>query len=294
MTEDKQQVFSDEAIRRFLLGSLNSNEQSRFEQSLFVDESLEERVRLGELELSDDYTAGRLSRAERELFRLRFLLTAEREKKVAVSKALHDNFAFSPAIPQDSFWQQANSFFDIRRHAWKYAFAGLVLTLLLAGAALLVKKERSRLVDDSFRPPRTAPRPSATAMPQPAHHPPNSSVPTHTETSPTLPLHDGLTTSVLLASGTPLDSAPTISASGEVVRVQLILNEPLAESYAVSVTTVAGESVFSADALQRTEEKTLGFDVPAGSIKRGDFQVTLTRLDGDAKQSVETYYFRVR
>src|SRR6202007_585924 len=98
MIEDNQQAFSDEAVRRFLLGSLNTTEQSLFEHSLFVDEAPAQRVRLAELKLPDDYKPNRLSRADRDLFRRRFLLTADREKKLEVSRALHENFAASLSI----------------------------------------------------------------------------------------------------------------------------------------------------------------------------------------------------
>lgn len=293
MIENNQQQFSDEAVRRFLLGSLNTTEQSLFEHSLFVDETLEERVRLTELELSDDYTANRLSRADRDLFRRRFLLTTDREQKVVVSKALHDNFAFSPSIVQETVWQRIDGLFDIRRHAWKYAFAALILAVLLMATALLVKKEQPRFVYP-FRAPRAAPRPSATSTPRITNHSTNGPAPSHSETSPALPLHDGLTTSVVLNTATPLASAPTISASGDLITVQLILNEPVAGSYEVNVANISGEPVFSADGLQRTDDRTLGFDVPVSSIKPGDFQVTLTRFDGESKQTAGVYYFRVR
>jgi hypothetical protein len=292
MIEGNQPAFSDESIRRFLLGSLNATDQTLLEHSLFVDDTLEERVRLAELELSDDYTANRLNRADRDLFRQRFLLTADREKKLEVSSALHQNFAGSVAIGGAGFWQSAVGVLNIRGHAWKYAFATLVLLLLLLGTALMIRRESLQFVN--VRPPRVSPRPTATAAPQRANHPSNSSAPVHTETSPPLPLHEEVTTSVVLDWGTPLESAPTISTSGDIITVQLMLDEPQAESYGVSVTTTSGDAVFSADGLKRTEEKTLGFNVPTGLIKPGEFQVTLTRLEGESKQSAGTYYFRVR
>jgi hypothetical protein len=291
MIENNQHDFSDEAVRRFLLGSLSPTEQSRFEHSLFVDDALEERVRLAELELSDDYSANRLSRAERDLFRQRFLLTADREKKLEVSKALQREFAGTVAIEGAGWWQGVAGIFDIRRHAWKYAFATLALILLFLATALLVRKEQSRVV---FTPSRPGPKPSATTTPRMTNHSTNTPAPSHNETSPELPLHEGLTTSVVLDTGTPLESAPAISVNGENVTVQLMLDEPLSESYEVSVMTVAGESVFSANELKRTEDKTLGFDLPASSIRAGDFQVALTRIDGESRQSAGTYYFRVR
>ena len=123
MFEGNAAPYSDETIRRFLLGRLSATEQSGFEHSLFLDETLEERVRLAELELSDEYTANRLSRADRDTFRQRFLLTADRKRKLEVSKVLHDNFAAPHSISSAGFWQNAVGIFDIRRHAWKYAFA---------------------------------------------------------------------------------------------------------------------------------------------------------------------------
>jgi len=294
MIEDKQQMFSDEAIRGFLLGSLNSTDQSRFEHSLFIDDTLEERVRLAELELSDDYTANRLSRADRDLFQQRFLLTADREKTLEVSRALHHNFAAPDSIARATFWQNAVSILDIRRHAWKYAFAALALMLLLLTTALLVKKDQPRWYVYPFKPPKAGPKASAASTPRMMGHSNNAPAPSHSETSPALPLHEGLTTSVVLQADTPLESAPTISASGDNVTVQLTLNAPVVESYEVNVMTMAGESVFSSDALKRSEGQTLGFDVPTDSLKKGDFQVILTRVDGDSKQIAGTYYFRVR
>src|SRR5437016_3021922 len=140
MPDNEQRNFPDETIRRFLLGNLNRAERSLFEQSLFADDVLEERVRLTELELADDYASGRLSHPEQITFRERFLLTTDRQTKLQVSKAIHTNFATSAALMHgDGVFQRIMNAFDFRRHVWKYAFATLILVLLLA-TALLVKK----------------------------------------------------------------------------------------------------------------------------------------------------------
>lgn len=294
MIEDKQPAFSDETIRRFLLGSLNSTDQSSFEHSLFVDGHLEERVRLAELELSDDYAANRLSHADRELFQQRFLVTTNRQRTLAVSRALQHNFAVADSIARVGFWQKAVSIFDVRHHGLKYAFATLTLILLLLATALLVKKDQSRLVFFPFKPPKAGPRPGATSTPRMTNHSTNAPAPAHNETSPVLPSHEGLTASVVLDAETPLGSAPTISASGDTVIVQLKLAEPLAGAYGAKVITMAGESVFSASSLQRAEENSLAFDLPMSAIKPGDFQIVLTRVDDDSNQSAAIYFFRVR
>jgi hypothetical protein len=292
---DPRQKFSDETIRRFLLGGLNASEQASFEQSLFVDDELLERVRLAELELSDDYATDRLSKSERETFGARFLLTADRRRQVDVSRTLQWKFSGRRSATADkSIWARLTNAFDLRAHPWRYALAGLILMLLL-GSALLLTRERSRIARRSpFTPSPAAPKPTGAATPVNLHHSPNSPAPAHTEQPPALPLHEGLTPSVLLDSNTPLEAAPVITTTSDVVTLELRLDQPLADYYDVNVMTAAGESVFMTNAIKRTEPNTIGFNVPASAIDPGDFQIALTSVDGESKQSVGIYYFRVR
>jgi len=290
---NQRPAFSDEMIRRFLLGTLSETERARFEQSLFTDDELSERVRLAELELSDDFAAGRLSPPERDLFGAGFLLTDDRQGQVKVSEALQERMSFpSPVRVHQSMLAPVVSVFDLRRHAWKYAFAALILMLLLGGA-LLVRKERSREAQ-RHNPTPAAPKPSVTAVPNPAHHSGNSTVPAHPEESPALPLHEGSTPSVVLNSNTPVEASPVIRTSGDIVTVELRLDQPLADSYDVQVMTTAGEPVFLTNGIKRTDTDTLGFDVPASAIERGDFQIVLRRVDGESRKNAGTYYLRVR
>ena len=72
-------VFSDDAIRRFLLGELTVTEQAAFENRLVADDELEARVRLSELGLADDYVQQRLTRAESLRVQECFLVTRDRD-----------------------------------------------------------------------------------------------------------------------------------------------------------------------------------------------------------------------
>src|SRR5438552_16173724 len=85
--------FSDETIRRFLLGGLSASEQPLFEQRLFTDDGLDARVRLAEFDLADDYAFERLNASERSLFEEKFLLTSDRRQNLEVSRVLRDRFA---------------------------------------------------------------------------------------------------------------------------------------------------------------------------------------------------------
>lgn len=293
MTEENQQ-FSEEAIRRFLLGKLSQPELAAFEQSLVTNDELSERVRLAELELSDDYVANRLSESERQGFAAGFLLTADRQWQLNVSRALQQKLSAPTRVRMHkSILARFVSLFDVRAHAWKYAFAALILMLLL-GTALLLKREQLRIAGGPPSSRSPAPKLTGTPTTQPMHHVPNSAPPTHAEQSPALPLHEGLTPSVVLNANTPLEAAPVIRTSGDVLTLELRLDQPLAGCYDVHVMTTSGESVFIENAIKRTEADTLGFDVPASAIESGDFQIVLMRADSEPKQRAGTYYLRVR
>jgi post-segregation antitoxin (ccd killing protein) len=286
-------AYSDETIRQFLLGALSATELAHFEQSLFTDDELSERVRLAELELSDEYAAGRLSGSEQNLFETGFLLTADRQRELNVSRALQQTLTLpSPARVPASLGAQILSVFDLRTHAWKYAFAALILMLVL-GTALLVRKQRLQITQRHDPTPVT-PKPSATAIPDRANHPHNSSAPSHREEPPALPLHEDSAPGVVLNSNTPLQAAPVIRTSGDTVTIELRLDQPLADAYDVNIMTTDGESLFIENAIKRTQADTLAFDVPASAIESGDFQIALMRADGEPKQRAGVYYFRVR
>ena len=97
LNDDGVQQVSDETIRRFLLGGLSVSDQPLFEQSLFLSEGLDTRVRLAEVELADDYAYGRLTPADRKLFEENFLVTADRERELRVSDVLRQRFSTAPA-----------------------------------------------------------------------------------------------------------------------------------------------------------------------------------------------------
>src|SRR5882762_3277006 len=82
--------FSDETIRRFLLGELSESEQPLFEERLFTDAGFGARVCLVEMELADDYAFVRLNAPDRALFEERYLVTSKRQRALNVSTALRD------------------------------------------------------------------------------------------------------------------------------------------------------------------------------------------------------------
>src|SRR6266496_4318147 len=91
--ENGLQEFSEETVRRFLLGRLSASERRLFEQRFITDDGLDARVRLAEFDLADDYAFERLSAPDRRLFEQRFLLTSNRQHQLMVSEALRARFS---------------------------------------------------------------------------------------------------------------------------------------------------------------------------------------------------------
>jgi hypothetical protein len=96
-------IITDEEIRRSLLGCASSSEQEKFETQLLLDDQFEQQVQRLELELADDFTFGRLTEAERQLFSQNFLVNQKRARDLAVSRALKKAFSVGqPELPQSS------------------------------------------------------------------------------------------------------------------------------------------------------------------------------------------------
>ena len=288
--------FSDDSIRRFLLGRLQAGEQTLFEEQLFINGDLEARVRLAEFELADDYAFKRLTENETEAFRERYLLTADRNQQVNVSKAIRDRFLSKlVAETKPTVYQRLVPIFDLRRPAWRYAFAALILVLIL-GTVLLVTKEPQ--IVNTILPERFRPKPHASPTPQMMNHSTGSSSPVHDEPSPPTTPHESPLV-VPLTSTTPLVQAPLITLPADanaMIRFQLSITEGLKGIYRADLQKTSGETLFSVAALKPYSAKpaSIDFDVPAKDLTSGEYQIRLTRTDDPARQESSQYYFRVQ
>jgi len=301
--QDNSSEFSDEAVRRFLLGELSAAEQPLFEQGLFTDVGLDARVRLAELDLADDYAYGRLNGAERELLEEKFLVSADRQRKVEVSRVLRDRFASVVVVEgKATFVAGLRSLFGFTRPAWRIAFGVLILLILFGTVWLVIKEPRiASQITNRIIPRRSTP-PSA---PREAGHPTNTSMPEHQITPSPMPIHDQTAASpvsvsiALMPAVSPQTSEmPALDlpkGDQDVVRLQLALKPDQTGPYREELVTIEGSSVFGAESLKPIDSRAgINFDVPARLLKTGDYQIKLSRVDGGSKGSVASYYFRVQ
>jgi hypothetical protein len=304
--------FSDDAIRRFLFGGLSAAEQTTLEERLFTDDSLEARVRLAEFDLADDYALQRLSAADREAFEERFLLSAERKRKLKVSSALRDRFASAPTVEQTarhgakaSTSERFRLLFGFNQRAWRLAFGAAIIVVLAGMVWLWVKEPRIKegIKAGIFNRRAPVPAPSAPRM---AEHSNNTSpMPEHRITPLAMPPHEPTASPAILSvdlfsgASRERDKIPLIDlpkGEHDIVRLQLALKLKLPGSYRADLLTVEGQSIFSSQSLQSTDTDAakVDFDVPASLLKTGDYRVSFRRTDDGSKRMMASYYFRVQ
>jgi hypothetical protein len=303
-----RQEFSDEMIRRFLLGELNVSERPLFEQRFVTDDGLDARVHLIELDLADDYAFERLSSPDRRLFEQRFLLVSNRQYQLRVSKALRDRFlpgtvtAFAARPKRNIVAQRLGYLLGLDRPAWRIAFAVLILVILFGAVWLAIKEPRiARQITNRIIPRRSGP----SSAPREAGHAVNTSTPEHLTTPSPLPVHDQTASSMIAATIT-LSSAVSPQANEmpvlnlpkgdqDVVRLQLALKPDQTGPYRAELLTIERSPVLSADSLKPNDPRTgIDFDVPARLLKAGSYQVKLSQINERSRESVASYYFRVQ
>jgi hypothetical protein len=286
--------FSDAIIRRFLLAQLAADQQAAFERALFTNPELEQRVRLAETGLTDDYACGQLNPKQRELFEQNFLVSTSRRNALEVSNALREQFGeVSASHPRTSVADKFQALFAVRHPAWRFAFAAAILIVLLAMTWLVTKEPQfvQRII------PRRA-RPSAVSTPTPevAHHAADSaSSPTHHDEPSQSPAHEvGVQTVVMRPQNTGETAVVNLSQTAtSIVRFDLIVESPLQSGCRADIMTRDGEVVYAAEQIFVTAgANRISFDAPANKLKTGEFQIKLTHIsDGTV---IAVYDFRVQ
>ena len=286
----QHQDFSEAAIRRFLLAQLSRGEQSAFERALLLNPQLEQRVRLAEIALIDDYVLSRLKANDRDVFQKEFLVTTARRRKLEVSNALRQTFAVENRKSLHARSSIAQ-LFAWPTFAWRVAFAIVVLMVLFA-SALVIRREPQ--IVRRIIPKRLRPAAVATPTPETAHHATSSSQsPEHRDESPQLPAHEASPQTLVLAANSSADQAPVVSitnSTAKSVRLELMLERNESATFGVAVTT-GEEVVYSVGEIPVENADRIDIDVPIERLKPGVFQISLTQHGGESGV-VRTYYFR--
>jgi len=309
---------ASERLRKFLLGDLSEGEREAIERQCLAEQSLifEQLVAL-EDELRFDYLLGRLSPADHGRFEGRYLSTAEGRERLAFAQALLLAADAAPVTePQRApvAWTrhvaviglgvvvtlQSRTLEQFRRQVTQAQAEVTTRQSELAGVQASaqsslagVQADAARLRDELARAQAhsleleqqlAAASRAALARPTPEPTPPPGGA------LSALSLRPGL----LISSGQDL---ARVDAGTAARGLELTLNLPNGggafPSYSAALLNAEGRPIWTAAHLARNG-KAVPFVVPAGRLKKADYQVLLRGVTSDGRpQDLAGYAFRV-
>jgi len=217
-------------------------------------------------------------------------LSSGRRSALKVSTALRAQLVEAPNS-QPFLIGPSRALLLLRHPAWRFAFASLILVLVLAGVWLVTKEPQ--LVRQIIH-PRARPTAISTPTPEVAHHGTDSgAAPVHQSEPSQLPEHEvGVQTLVLRQSPEPTATL-TIAGGTTSIRFELAVEHPLPTGYRADLATHDGEVLYTTEQVFITNgTDRVRFDVRTDKFTQGDFQIKLTQISD--RKLIASYNFRVQ
>jgi len=288
-------------LRRYLLGQSIADERSSIERRLMVEQQYLDELTQAEEELIDEYTRGKLDKAEQEQFESLFLNVPERREKVAFAKAFNRYLARHPlAIKHGAPEPLASGAW--RRVAVALMAAAVILLAVVSiflyrksiqikdqlassEAQRLSSEEREKLLSRQLQELQKRNQDMAQELADlkaglPSGHP----------TLVTLTLSPGWSRGA--------DASPTVhlSTATKRLRLELLTEAVRYKTYTAEIQTVEGQHIWSGDRFQIGRsggQQLASIILPSSLFPQGDYLVKLSGTDGNGTTGrVATYYFR--
>jgi hypothetical protein len=283
-------VWTEAAIRRYLLGLLPEPEAEALEEAYLGDPEVLARVRGVEDDLLDDYAAGRLTKDEIGHFESRYLPSPYLRRRVTAARALRlaageDRAAVPRAAPAPRF-------------RWRGPLAIAAAVLMAVAVAMALRSPRPAAVATASVPPTTLAM-APPSVPPATPSPEATTVASTASTSPTVTpaairIVVALSPVLLRGANGPVELRVARRTAAVVLELQgdpAVLAPRPGAALGATIETVEGASVWRGDArLVRGRPPVLAsVEVPADRLGTGDYLVTLSR----AEEVLYRYSFRV-
>jgi hypothetical protein len=251
-----------EELRAYLLGTLDGDHKTQFEERILTEPDVYEELLLVEEELIDQYLAGDLSTIEQKQFESHFLITAERQKNLRFGKLLQ-TYADSHTDLKD---HPIQSFSLPHKPARRWAWVGIFAAILGCAGIFFVRGLVNR-------------REAASVVQQNASR---------------------LMTVTLAPSSAGTEGSNTqrviVSPKGAEIKLELELTNPTFHNYKSELFR-ENKSLKISDKLKleaKGEQHVIPFTVTGEMLSPGDYQVKLSGiLDSGADEFIDNYSFRV-
>jgi hypothetical protein len=287
-------AITDHAIRRSLLGRADAVEQAKFEALLMLDDGFERRVHRLELELADDFSFGRLSSEEQQLFKTRFLVTPGRVRKLAVSEALRkvvSSESTNLTRPPRQHWLSSLNFFALDRHFASAALGGVAL--LVFGALFWLSQKAPPVQPPAISKKQSIPSPEKQyAHPVVSPDPKENSVKDR-------PAQQQVST-IALEPESRSGSKQTVqlpSAGLAGIRLELLIDADGSPGATYEAKLISADGVqvatFSELKVQPGSQPKVVVDLPRHNLKTGDYLIELRVFEAESSKT-ERYSFVVK
>lgn len=275
--QHKEQI----SVKDYLLGRLPEQERQQIEEHLLTDDAFFEEISIAENELIDRYLNGSLDRQEMEQFRERFLVTPEQRQSLQFAKVFkryvseNQNTSDRPQdMPRRRSTGWVSAFFAEGRRWWAVPALATALAIVLIsvmwilfaggrGGDFVLMREVARLNGQGAEPPR----PSVSLT---------------------------LNAKRIRESG---EVQSLTSGSSGVVQLRFVVARDEYEDYVAALKPVGGGTIVSVDHLKRISiegRDVVALNLPAGLLRRGDYEVELSSATpGAPHEAVGVYFFRV-
>jgi len=318
---------NEELIARYLLGDLQEEEQARLEDRAFSDRDYMRNIVAVESDLIDEYVRGGLSDSERLRFERRFLVSAERQRKVEFARALANvvpkttaEDATRPAMASAAAsWRDA-LIASLRglNPAFKYSMAVATLALVIGVSWLITETVRLRAQVAQLQAEQQTRRRQEEILRQQADGARSRSedlaaqlqrerersdeLASQLERDQSRERSTGLSfiASVFLPPGIPRGSAErpklVVPQAAGVARLQIGLErEDEYKSFRVVIRTAQGQEVWTQDNLRPRQSRVgrvVNLVIPGSVLGVGEYELTLKGvIDNQNTEDVRYYYF---
>ncbi|HJP93137.1 MAG TPA: hypothetical protein VJ875_14360 [Pyrinomonadaceae bacterium] len=321
---------SEKLIAQYLLGELPEEQQIEIEDRAFEDEDYLTAITAVENDLIDEYVRHELSETERRKFESRFLASAERRKRVEFAKAFAKVAAESTVpkkielTPRTVSWRESlEAFIRGLNPAARFAFAAIVLLILLGGAWLMTETLRLRTqltqlqaenqsrqterqsLQQQVETERRQNEELAARLNQEKQQREQSedSLRQLSETAETTnpaprPIIAALTLLPGMSRGAGEKPKLLLPENARLVRLQIGIDpeEPY-QTFSAELRTVAGRQIWTRENLTARAHRgarAVGLTLPATALKPGQYELKLSGVaEGGRSEDIGFYYFDV-
>jgi anti-sigma factor RsiW len=319
---------NEQLIVKYLLGDLPEEQQIEIEDHAFQDKEYLAAITAVENDLIDDYVRHQLSDAERRKFEAKFLASAERRKRVDFAKAFAKVAAESTApktaaVIRPSWRESFEAFIRGLNPAGRFAFAAVMLLILLGGAWLITetlrlhsqltqlqaekqsKQTERQSLQEQMETERRRNEELAAQLNQEKQQREQSEeslrqlseTPETTNAAPR-PIIASLTLLPGLARSDGKKPKLLVPENARLVRLQIGVDpeEPY-KTFSAELRTVAGRQIWNQENLtapKRRGARAIALTLPATALKPGDYELKVSGVaEGGRTEDVGFYYFDV-